>query len=86
MMFIRKMYICDSSRYCYRFTFQDIFMNSGINFKVYITLHSYGQIIIFPYACSHELAPDYVRLLQGATAMSKVCNLIKYMYMFKQTY
>ncbi|CAH0694678.1 unnamed protein product [Spodoptera exigua] len=50
---------------------RDLFMNSGINFEVYITLHSYGQIIIFPYACSKDLAPDYVRLLQGATAMSK---------------
>ncbi|CAD0202529.1 unnamed protein product [Chrysodeixis includens] len=50
---------------------RDLFLNSGLKFKVYITLHSFGQIIIFPYACSSNLAPDYVRLLEGATVMSK---------------
>ncbi|KAJ8715138.1 hypothetical protein PYW08_005119 [Mythimna loreyi] len=50
---------------------RDVFMKSGINFKVYITLHSFGQIIIFPYSCTTAMAPDYVQLLEGATAMSK---------------
>lgn len=54
------------------FFFQDILGDSGIEFKVYITLHSYGQVILFPYAFREELAPDYVSLLEGATVMSKV--------------
>ncbi|XP_073962123.1 carboxypeptidase B-like [Choristoneura fumiferana] len=50
---------------------RDILGDSGIEFKVYITLHSYGQVILFPYAFREELAPDYVNLLEGATIMSK---------------
>ncbi|KAG6445100.1 hypothetical protein O3G_MSEX003729 [Manduca sexta] len=50
---------------------RDVLLNSGIRFKIYITLHSYGQVIIFPFAFRDELCPDYVRLLEGATAMSK---------------
>ncbi|VVC93997.1 unnamed protein product [Leptidea sinapis] len=45
--------------------------------KVYITLHSYGQIILFPFAYKSQLCQDYVRLLEGATVMSKAihkCN------------
>ncbi|XP_072944773.1 carboxypeptidase A1-like [Epargyreus clarus] len=50
---------------------RDVLSDSGIAFKVYITLHSYGQVIIFPFAFREELCPDYVRLLEGATIMSK---------------
>ncbi|XP_013180181.1 PREDICTED: carboxypeptidase B-like [Papilio xuthus] len=50
---------------------KDILMNSGIKFKVYVTLHSFGQVIVFPFGYRDELCPDYMRLLQGATAMSK---------------
>lgn len=47
-------------------------LNSGITFKVYITLHSYGEVIMFPFAFKDDLCPDYIRLLEGATAMSRV--------------
>nr|XP_034834978.1 carboxypeptidase A1-like [Maniola hyperantus] len=50
---------------------RDFILNSGIPFKAYITLHSYGQVILFPFACRDEPCPDYVRLLEGATVMSK---------------
>ncbi|XP_046969704.1 carboxypeptidase B-like, partial [Vanessa cardui] len=50
---------------------RDILYKSGIPFQVYITLHSYGQVILFPFAYRDELCPDYVRLLEGATVMSK---------------
>ncbi|XP_063365518.1 uncharacterized protein LOC134654051 [Cydia amplana] len=50
---------------------RDMLQSSGIKFKVYITLHSFGEVILFPFAYRDELCPDYVRLLQGATAMSK---------------
>ncbi|CAK1587072.1 unnamed protein product [Parnassius mnemosyne] len=50
---------------------RDILIRSGIKFKVYVTLHSYGQVIVFPFGYRDELCPDYVRLLEGATVMSK---------------
>ncbi|RVE49837.1 hypothetical protein evm_005567 [Chilo suppressalis] len=50
---------------------RDMLMHAGISFKVYITLHSYGQVIIFPFAHKEALCPDYIRLLEGATVMSK---------------
>ncbi|XP_053611116.1 uncharacterized protein LOC128675620 [Plodia interpunctella] len=56
---------------------RDMLKHSGVAFKVYITLHSYGQVILFPYAYTHTLCPDYIRLLEGATVMSKAiydCN------------
>ncbi|OWR51416.1 molting carboxypeptidase A [Danaus plexippus plexippus] len=53
---------------------RDVLLYSGIPFKVYITLHSYGQIILFPFAYKDELCPDYVRLLEGATVMSKAIH------------
>ncbi|GBP50445.1 Carboxypeptidase B [Eumeta japonica] len=49
----------------------DVITNSGAPFKVYLTFHSYGQVIIFPYAFSNKLCPDYMNLLGGATVMSK---------------
>ncbi|XP_060804967.1 carboxypeptidase B-like [Amyelois transitella] len=56
---------------------RDMLSSSGISFKVYITLHSYGQVILFPFAFTDKLCPDYIRLLEGATVMSKAiydCN------------
>ncbi|KAM3965858.1 LOW QUALITY PROTEIN: carboxypeptidase B-like [Aphomia sociella] len=53
---------------------RDILSSYGIPFKVYITLHSYGQVIIFPFAFRDELCPDYVRLLEGATVMTKAIH------------
>ncbi|KAL0871311.1 hypothetical protein ABMA27_005056 [Loxostege sticticalis] len=53
---------------------RDMLVNSGISFKVYITLHSFGQVIIFPFAFKEDLCPDYVRLLEGATVMSKAIH------------
>ncbi|CAH2229956.1 jg14028 [Pararge aegeria aegeria] len=50
---------------------RDFILNSDIPFRVYITLHSYGQVIVFPFASKDEPCPDYVRLLEGATVMSK---------------
>ncbi|XP_059052557.1 carboxypeptidase A2-like [Achroia grisella] len=56
---------------------RDILSNYSIPFKVYITLHSYGQVILFPFAFKDELCHDYIRLLEGATVMAKAiheCN------------
>ncbi|XP_026321189.1 carboxypeptidase B-like isoform X1 [Hyposmocoma kahamanoa] len=50
---------------------RDVLSNDSLAFKVYITLHSYGQVIIFPFACTDNLCPGYIRLLEGATIMSK---------------
>ncbi|KAJ0174575.1 hypothetical protein K1T71_009683 [Dendrolimus kikuchii] len=53
---------------------RDILLHSGIPFKVYITLHSFGQVIIFPFACRDDLCQNYIRLLEGATVMSKAIH------------
>ncbi|KAI5642068.1 zinc carboxypeptidase domain-containing protein [Phthorimaea operculella] len=50
---------------------RDVLLHSQISFKVYITLHAYGEVIIFPLAHSDNLCPDYIRLLNGATVMSR---------------
>ncbi|KAJ2945705.1 hypothetical protein O0L34_g547 [Tuta absoluta] len=50
---------------------RDVLLHSKISFKVYITLHAFGEVIIFPLAHSDSLCPDYIRLLNGATVMSR---------------
>ncbi|XP_049875904.1 carboxypeptidase A1-like [Pectinophora gossypiella] len=48
-----------------------VLLDARLPFKVYITLHAFGEVIIFPFACSEDLCPDYIRLLNGAAAMSR---------------
>ncbi|XP_045500690.1 carboxypeptidase B-like isoform X1 [Colias croceus] len=46
-------------------------LHSGTNFKVFISFHSYGEVIIFPWGYTADPCPDYVELLEGGTAMAK---------------
>ncbi|XP_026321656.1 uncharacterized protein LOC113231549 [Hyposmocoma kahamanoa] len=51
------------------------FISSGSKkFRLYVTLHSYGEVIIFPFADNDTLCPGYIRLLEGATVMSKAIH------------
>lgn len=52
--------------------FQDFISSGTTTFRVYITLHSYGEVIIFPFADNDALCRGYIRLLEGATVMSRV--------------
>lgn len=47
-------------------------LESVADFKVFLSLHSYGEVIIFPWGYTADPCPDYVELLEGGTAMAKV--------------
>nr|XP_013189735.1 unnamed protein product [Amyelois transitella] len=46
-------------------------VDSGTTFKVFLSFHSYGEVIIFPWGYTGDPCPDYVELLEGGTAMAK---------------
>lgn len=41
---------------------------------MFLSFHSYGEVIIFPWGYTGEPCSDYVELLEGGTAMAKVCT------------
>ncbi|CAH2043872.1 unnamed protein product, partial [Iphiclides podalirius] len=43
----------------------------GKNFKVFLSFHSYGEVIIFPWGYTADPCPDYVQMLEAGTAMAK---------------
>ncbi|GAB1860577.1 Carboxypeptidase B [Camponotus japonicus] len=54
---------------------RNFFEISSANFKAFLTFHSYGQYILYPWGYDNRLPPDYVDLdkigRQAATAMKK---------------
>ncbi|XP_050348097.1 carboxypeptidase B-like [Nymphalis io] len=48
-----------------------VILDSKANFKVFLSLHSYGEVIIFPWGYTGDPCPDYVELLEGGTVMAK---------------
>ncbi|GBP50449.1 Carboxypeptidase B [Eumeta japonica] len=50
---------------------RDTILFSSTPFKVFLSFHSYFQLIIFPWGDKPEPCPHYVQLLQGATAMAR---------------
>ncbi|KAI5642069.1 zinc carboxypeptidase domain-containing protein [Phthorimaea operculella] len=42
-----------------------------VPFKVFLSFHSYGEVVIFPWGYCGEACPDYVELLEGGTALAK---------------
>ncbi|XP_029671098.1 carboxypeptidase B-like isoform X2 [Formica exsecta] len=54
---------------------RNFFEISSANFKAYLSFHSYGQYILYPWGYDKRLPPDYVDLdnvgRQAATAMKK---------------
>ncbi|KAJ8715137.1 hypothetical protein PYW08_005118 [Mythimna loreyi] len=46
-------------------------LNAPTKFKAFLSFHSYGEVIIFPWGYTSESCPDYVDLLEGGTAMAK---------------
>ncbi|XP_026321193.1 carboxypeptidase B-like isoform X3 [Hyposmocoma kahamanoa] len=49
-------------------------MEANTTFKVFLSLHSYGEVIIFPWGYTEDPCSDYVELLEGGTAMAKAIN------------
>ncbi|KAI8439571.1 hypothetical protein MSG28_013300 [Choristoneura fumiferana] len=50
---------------------KDLILYSGTPFKIFLTFHAYSEVIAFPWCFTPEPCPDYVTLLEGATAMAK---------------
>ncbi|XP_028025604.1 carboxypeptidase B-like [Bombyx mandarina] len=44
---------------------------SSTPFKVFLSFHSYGEVVIFPWGYTDEPCPDYVELLEGGTSIAK---------------
>jgi hypothetical protein len=56
----------------YWFLSQQTILESDTTFKVFLSFHSYGEVIIFPWGYTGDPCPDYVELLEGGTAMARV--------------
>lgn len=56
------------------YNFQDVISTTNTTFKVFLSFHSYSEVITFPWCHSSDPCPDYVTLLEGGTVMSKVCK------------
>ncbi|CAK1555696.1 unnamed protein product [Leptosia nina] len=50
---------------------KDLILYSTTPFKIFITFHAYSEVISFPWCFTSEPCADYVRLLEGGTAMAK---------------
>lgn len=53
---------------------RDTILNSEVNFKVFLSFHSYGEVVLFPWGHSMDPCPDYVELLEGGTAIAKAIH------------
>ncbi|XP_013148138.1 PREDICTED: carboxypeptidase B-like [Papilio polytes] len=45
--------------------------SAGTKFKVFLSFHSYGEVIIFPWGYTGDPCPHYVQMLEAGTAMAK---------------
>ncbi|XP_052743547.1 carboxypeptidase B-like [Bicyclus anynana] len=50
---------------------RDTILSSQTMFKVYLSFHSYYELILFPWGHKAEPCPDYLRLLEGGTVMAR---------------
>lgn len=51
---------------------QDTILGSTSPFKVFLSFHSYFELIIFPWGFKKEPCPNYLRLLEGGAIMARV--------------
>ncbi|CAK1587074.1 unnamed protein product [Parnassius mnemosyne] len=50
---------------------RDTIMSSRTPFKVFLSFHSYFELIIFPWGHKTDACPDYLNLLEGGTIMAR---------------
>lgn len=50
-------------------------MSSRTPFKVFLSFHSYFELIIFPWGHKKDACPDYLNLLEGGAVMARVRKL-----------
>ncbi|XP_046969642.1 carboxypeptidase B-like isoform X2 [Vanessa cardui] len=51
---------------------RDTILSSSTPFKVFLSFHSYYELIIFPWGYKTEPCADYLRLLEGGAIMARV--------------
>ncbi|XP_063365813.1 carboxypeptidase B-like [Cydia amplana] len=49
-------------------------LESNTDFEAFLSLHSYGEVIIFPWGYTSEPCPSYVELLEGGTVMARAIH------------
>lgn len=54
------------------FLSQDTILGSATQFEVFLSFHSYFELIIFPWGHKKEPCPDYLNLLAAGLTMSRV--------------
>ncbi|XP_013189685.2 carboxypeptidase B-like [Amyelois transitella] len=50
---------------------RDTILGSTTPFSVFLSFHSYFEMIIFPWGYKKDACPDYLRLLEGAAVMAR---------------
>ncbi|XP_075980283.1 carboxypeptidase B-like [Anticarsia gemmatalis] len=50
---------------------RDTILGSSTPFEVYLSFHSYFEMIIFPWGCRKENPPNYLNLLEGGAVISR---------------
>ncbi|XP_022823023.1 carboxypeptidase B-like isoform X1 [Spodoptera litura] len=53
---------------------RDTILGSITPFKVFISFHSYFELIIFPWGNRQDPCPDYLHLLEGGTVMARAIH------------
>ncbi|KAF9418889.1 hypothetical protein HW555_004409 [Spodoptera exigua] len=53
---------------------RDTILGSVTPFKVFISFHSYFELIIFPWGNRQDPCPDYLHLLEGGTVMARAIH------------
>ncbi|CAH0588965.1 unnamed protein product [Chrysodeixis includens] len=53
---------------------RDTILGSGTPFKVFLSFHSYFELIIFPWGNRKDPCPDYLHLLEAGTIMARAIH------------
>lgn len=51
---------------------QEFFKSSAANFTAYLTYHSYGQYLLYPWGYDNAVPPDHEQLNAVGNSMAKV--------------
>ncbi|XP_063386547.1 carboxypeptidase B-like isoform X2 [Cydia fagiglandana] len=50
--------------------------DSKTDFRAFLSFHSYGEVIIFPWGYTSDPCPSYVELLEGGTVMARAIHAV----------
>lgn len=56
------------------FAVQDFFKSSAVKFSAYLTYHSYGQYLLYPWGYDNALPPDHKDLETMGKLIAQVRN------------